>query len=436
MACLSMAARCGFRYSRPVVGQRWILHADMDAFYASVEQRERPELRGKPVIVGAHSARGVVAAASYEAREYGVRSAMPGFRARELCPHGVFLPGRMDLYVAVSAQVHEIFTAFTPVIQPLALDEAFLDVSGSLHFYAGPEHLGRALKQRVKDETQLNVSVGLASSKLVAKIACTLGKPDGLRVVEPAQEEALLAPLPIRKLWGVGPVTADKLRGFGIETIGDLATYDPTRLTAVVGRRAEQLRAWARGQDHSEVETDRTPKSCGEENTFATDVLDRDEVSAALTAHAEIVAARLRAAGLRGRTVTLKIKLAQRLGGRSSRNAGELLEPIYPILTRSRTLNVATQDARAIRATALELWDEAGLEVAVRLLGVSLSNLEPASAPLQLDLFGQQQRADRLGPALDAIQRRFGRGAIARAIDTPEKTTLSSHRKGPPKTGE
>src|SRR5690606_10522230 len=198
----------------------------MDAFYASVEQRERPELRGKPVIVGAHAARGVVAAASYEARQFGIRSAMPGFRARELCPDGVFLPGRMRLYAEVSAQVHAIFRDFTPQIEPLALDEAFLDISGSLHCYEGPEDLGRKVKARVEEHTQLDVSVGIASSKRVAKIACTLSKPDGLRVVEPGTERALLGPLHIRRLAGVGPVTAQKLEACGIRTIGDLAEAD------------------------------------------------------------------------------------------------------------------------------------------------------------------------------------------------------------------
>src|SRR5690606_18981872 len=179
----------------------------------------------------------------------------------------------------------------------------------------------------------------------------------------------------------------------------------------------------------SVVEGSRVPKSCGEESTFGSDVLDRALVSAALTAHAEAVAARLRASGLRGRTVTLKIKLGQRRGGRASRLAGEAAEPIYPSLTRSRTLNVATDDARLIRSTALSLWDEANVGVAVRLLGVSLSKLEAAAAPSQLDLFGQQQRADRLGPTLDAIKQRFGKGAIQRAVEAPEKTTLSTHRK-------
>ncbi len=423
-----LATSIGRRYVR-VVTTRWIVHADMDAFYASVEQRERPELRGKPVIVGANSARGVVSAASYEAREYGVHSAMPGFRAKELCPHGVFLPGRMALYSEVSAQVREVFENFTPQIQPLALDEAFLDVSGTMHFHDGPRALGEALKAQVKRRTQLNVSVGIASNKLVAKVACTLGKPNGLKVIAHGDESSLLAPLPIRKLWGVGPVTAGKLQAHGIRTIGELADFDLVRLSAIVGQRAAQFQAWARGRDDSTVQSDQVPKSCGEENTFAVDVIDRNEVSAALTAHAETVAARLRAASLRGRTVTLKIKLGSHSGRRAPRVAGEPGEPRYPLLSRSRSLDVATSDGKAIRDVALELWDQASVGVPVRLLGVSVSNLEPDAAPRQLDLFGQRQKADRLGPTLDEIRQRFGKAAIRRAVDEPEKTTIGLHRK-------
>src|SRR5690606_30270487 len=190
------------------------------------------------------------------------------------CPQGVYLPGRMELYVRVSAEVHEIFREFTPDIQPLSLDEAFLDVGGSMHFFDGPRALAAALKRRVKDELRLNVSVGIASSKLVAKIACTMGKPDGMWCVEPGAEREFLAPLPIRRLWGIGPVTAEKLRGLGIERIGDLAEYSPERLTSVLGRRAGQLQEWARGVDLSVVEGSRVPKSCGEESTFGSDVLD------------------------------------------------------------------------------------------------------------------------------------------------------------------
>lgn len=405
----------------------------MDAFYASVEQREDPSLRGLPVIVGGGNARGVVTAASYEARKFGVRSAMPGFRARQLCPHGVFLPGRMDLYVAASNAVREVFFEFTSEVEPLALDEAFLDVTGSLHFYSSPAALGKALKARVKERTDLVVSVGMGPNKLVAKLACTLGKPDGLNVVESSAVRSMMEPLPIRRLWGVGPVQASKLEQLGIDTIGVLAGYDPVQLRALLGKSAPVLQARARGEDPSPVETHREQKSCGEENTFETDVLDLSVVSAALTAHAEAVARRLRRAALRGRTVTLKIKLGTSRGTRAARTPGqdsESAEPRYPVLSRSRTLEQATSDAQLIRNVALQLWESARVKEPIRLLGVSVSNLEGAGAADQLDLFGNRERADRLGPTLDKIQERFGKGAIRRAVDEPAKISPSLNKRG------
>jgi DNA polymerase-4 len=409
-----------------VQAERWILHADMDAFYASIEQRDNPELRGKPVIVGATSKRGVVAAASYEARKFGVRSAMPGFRARELCPDGIFLPSNMAHYAAVSAEVHEVFLSFTPEIEPIALDEAFLDITGSLTLLGQPRVLAEKLKRAVRDRTALDVSVGVAPSKLVAKIACTLGKPNGLRIVAPGEVRALLDPLPIRRLWGVGPVLGAKLQALGIETFLDLSSYDPGRLAAVLGERAGELQRLARGEDERPVEAYREPKSYGEESTFESDVTARDVVTGALTAHAEAVARRLRHDDYAGRTVTVKAKLSRARGRRESRDAGATSEPYYPLVTRSRTLRQATNDGAAIRSVAIELWDEAKLGEPVRLLGVSLSNLEPAGG-LQLELF--QKPASALGKALDAITERFGERAITRAVERQEKLTPGRSRK-------
>jgi DNA polymerase-4 len=406
--------------------RRFILHADMDAFYASVEQRDHPELRGKPVIVGAGSKRGVVAAASYEAREFGVRSAMPGFRARELCPHGVFLPGNMAHYAAVSAQVHEIFLRFTSEIEPIALDEAFLDITGSLSLLGAPRKLAADLKRAVLDSTSLVVSVGVGPNKLVAKLACTLGKPDGLRVVEPEAVRALLDPLPIRRLWGVGPVLGAKLATLGIETFLDLSSYDPARLIAQLGERAPELQRLARGEDDRPVQAERAPKSYGEESTFETDVSARDRVTAALTAHAEAVARRLRHDDYAGRTVTLKAKLSRARGRREARDVSATTEPYYPLVTRSRTLPQATNDGALIRSVAVELWDEAKLDEPVRLLGVSLSNLERAGG-VQLELFKQPK--DALGKALDAITERFGERAISRAVERTEKLSPGRTRK-------
>jgi DNA polymerase-4 len=405
---------------------RWILHADMDAFFASVEQRDHPELRGRPVIVGATSARGVVAAASYEARHYGVHSAMPGFRAHELCPEGVFLPSDIAHYAAVSAEIHAVFARFTPLIEPVALDEAFLDITGSVRLFGGPGALARQLKQAVLEQTELSVSVGVAPNKLVAKIACSLGKPDGLRIVHPREVERLLADLPVRRLWGVGPVLGEQLEGLGIHTCKELALYPTKQLGRVLGERAAELQDLARGVDPRPVEPDREPKSYGEENTFETDVSARDTVTAVITAHAEAVARRVRRDGYRGRTVTLKAKLGRARGQRVSRSERGESEPKYPLVTRSRTLRQPTDDDARIREVAIALWDAAAIREPIRLLGVSLSGLEPAESR-QLSLFPDKK--ERLGAALDAIQDRFGRDAIGRAVATPHKITHGRQKK-------
>lgn len=406
---------------------RTVLHADMDAFYASIEQRDRPELRGKPVIVGGAEARGVVSAASYEARRFGVRSAMPGFEARRLCPHGVFLPPDMARYAAVSADVHRAFEQFTPQIEPLALDEAFLDISGSLALFGEPNVLAAELKARVKSATGLIVSVGVASNKLVAKIACRLGKPDGLRVVPPGAEAALLAPLEIRYLWGVGPVLGDRLTALGLRTIGDLARAPLELVARGAGDRARYFSELARGVDTRPVVADRAPKSIGEESTFARDVTASDAVLEAIVAHAEEIARRLRGAGYVGACVTLKVKLGQAREPRSGAGrVGPLREPDYPLLTRQRSLGCGTCDGQTIAQTARELWNEAQIREPVRLIGVSVSALT-AQANQQLELFAP--RRPQIGPTLDAIRSRFGAGKIGRAASAPDKVSPSLRRK-------
>jgi DNA polymerase IV len=401
----------------------------MDAFYASIEQRDRPELRGKPVIVGASSARGVVAAASYEARAFGVRSAMPGFRARELCPDGIFLPSDMAKYSAASAEVHAVFEQFTPLIEPIALDEAFLDVTQSAHLFGGPVELARTLKAKVQERVGLVVSCGLAVNKLVAKIACRLGKPDGLYWVPPDQTRALLAPLPLRWLWGVGPVTEAALRETGLSTLGELAEADPRALRSALGDRAAALIALARGEDDRPVEAELAAKSYGEENTFERDISDRETVTQALTSHAQAVARRLRHDSVQGRTVTVKIKLARARSTALSRVFAKE-GPNYPLLTRSKTLPQATDDGAAIRKIAIALWDAAAIDEPVRLLGVSVSQLSDA-AETQLDLFASDEviRARKLGPAVDHIRERFGAGAIRQGTGDPEKLTPSMRKK-------
>ena len=398
---------------------RWILHADMDAFFASVEQRDDPSLRGRPVIVGATSARGVVAAASYEARRFGVRSAMPGFQARQLCPQGVFLPCDMGRYVAVSAQVREVFERFTPEVEPLALDEAFLDITASVNLFGGVLPLARALKQGVREATALAVSVGVAPSKLVAKIACTLGKPDGLRLVEPDQVQALLRPLPVRRLWGVGPKTAERLERVGLKTCAELADAPLGRLERIVGQEAVILQQLARGVDGRPVQANSDPHSYGEVNTFEVDLDETTQITDVLRAHSDAVTRRLRRDGWRARTVTLRVKPAAKVRGAGGNP--------YRLLAKSRTLTESVDDGFAVGKLAVELWAELGLREPVRLLGVACSNLEPAS---QLSLLPSTRPAtERVGPVLDAIEARFGRGSIRRGPDAPGKLTPSIQRK-------
>ncbi|HEY2734062.1 MAG TPA: DNA polymerase IV [Polyangiales bacterium] len=411
------------------MSERIILHADMDAFFASIEERDHPELRGRAVIVGAVSPRGVVAAASYEARKFGVRSAMPGFRARELCPHGVFLPSDIQKYARVSAQVHAVFEEFTPLIEPLALDEAFLDISGSLGLYGGARELARRLKERVREETELIVSCGIGPNKLIAKIACSLGKPDGLYSVSAADSGGFLDALPLRRLFGVGPVSEHALLSAGFSTLGDIARADRRALQAVVGDRAEALIRLARGEDDRPVEAGREAKSYGEENTFEEDQRGGSVVTQALTAHAHAVARRLRSDGVAGRTITLKVRLARRDGHSRDRNSQTLDSPRYPLRTRSRSLTDPTDDAALIRKIALELWESAQFG-SVRLVGISVSQLSSVAAN-QLDLFAADGggRSAKLGPALDAIRARFGEQAIHVATRQPDKITPSSRKK-------
>jgi DNA polymerase-4 len=398
------------------------------------------------VIVGAVSARGVVAAASYAARKFGVRSAMPGFRARALCPQGVFLPSDIRKYAAVSEQVHEVFEEFTPVIEPLALDEAFLDVTASVHLFGGPRELAAALKARVREAVDLPISCGVAPNKLVAKLACSLGKPDGLYCVAPNEVRALLEPLPVRRLFGVGPVTERALVNAGFRTFADLANADVHTLSAIAGERAEELIRLARGDDDRPVEADRAPKSYGEENTFEQDQRWGDTLSNAVTAHAHAVARRLRRDALRGRTITLKVRLATRHaadgGGtvaRWSEGGAQAAHPFidawrYPLRTRSFSLGEPTDDAAVIRRVAIELWHKSGIEESIRLVGISVSNLSEARDE-QLTLFGGSAadggdaRAAKLGPALDAIRSRFGESAIRVGSGAPGKITPSGRKK-------
>lgn len=386
---------------------RVILHADMDAFYASIEQRDDPALRGKPVIVGGTGLRGVVAAASYEAREFGVHSAMPTAEARRRCPHGIFLRGSMSRYVAESKRIFEIFRRFTPVVQGLSLDEAFLDLTGTDRLQGPAADVGVRLRQTVQTELDLAVSVGIAPVKMVAKVASDLAKPNGLFEVRPADLTTFLEPLSIRRLWGVGPVAEKHLRRLGYTTVGDLMGEDPVRLQRRLGEWGVRMARLARSQDFAEVEPYREPVSMSEENTFGGDVCDRGVLDSTIVTHSESVARRLRRDRWLARTVVLKLKLSRRThdGPRG-----------YPLLTRRVTLECSTDDGTVIAAAARAQLARAALDEPIRLLGVGVTNLE-AQAREQLDLFGRGEgraKRRRLNRALDELADRFGADAVVR----------------------
>src|SRR3954468_11052467 len=342
---------------------RRILHVDMDAFYASVEQRDNPSLKGVPVAVGGDpSGRGVVAAASYEARAFGVRSAIPMSRAVRLCPQLVIVRPAFERYRAVSNMVFEIFRGITPLVEPLSLDEAYLDVTDNAWGETLGMHVAQRLKQAIRDRTGLTASAGVAPNKFLAKIASGWHKPDGLTVIAPERVESFLQGLPIDALWGVGPVTASKLRAHGIEKLVDVRARPIEELRGLVGSAAEWLRQLAHGIDERPVEPNRARKSVGSENAFARDLLGTDEIRRAVEEMARDVAGWLTRKGVFGRTVTLKIRYSD-----------------FTTLTRSHSEPRATQnaDAIAIRALALLEKTEAG-ERPVRLLGVSVHNLQDA----------------------------------------------------------
>ena len=339
---------------------------DMDAFYASVEQRDDPSLRGQPVVVGGDpTRRGVVAAASYEARAFGVRSAIPMARAVRLCPHLKIVRPDFGRYKAVSEQIFALFRAVTQLVEPLSLDEAYLDVSENSWGEPLGVNVARRLKRQIHDETGLTASAGVAPNKFLAKIASGWKKPDGLAVIAPDRVEQFLRDLPIDALWGVGPVTARKLRAVGVQRLVDVRTVDRTTLGTAVGSQADWLRQLAQGIDDRPVVPDRIRKSCGTENTYATDLVDTRKIQDELAAMARDNAEWLQEKGLLARTVTIKVRYAD-----------------FSTITRSHTREMATNDPEDIRRRALQLVErtEAG-RVPVRLLGVSLHNLvDPASS--------------------------------------------------------
>lgn len=379
---------------------RVILHVDMDAFYASIEQRDDAALRGRPVIVGGTGGRGVVAAASYEVRAFGVRSAMPMREALRRCPQAVCVQPRMSHYQAISRQIFAIFNEFTPLVQGLSLDEAFLDVSAGATLDGDGEQVARQVKRRVRERTGLAASVGVAPNKLVAKIASDLEKPDGLVVVSAAEVNAVLDPLPVRRLSGLGAKTAARVEALGIRTLGQLRLADAARLRTVFGRHAELVRQRAAGIDDRPVVPDRDEKQISAEETFDADIAEPARLRSELVQLADRIGARLRAKGLTASCVVVKIRRGD-----------------FATCTRQRHFEPPTQETQVLTTIALELfesWRASEPGSALRLLGVGVSGLAPAS---QLELFTvpQTTRNRQLDATVDRIRERFGRVAVARA---------------------
>jgi len=381
---------------------RYIVHADMDAFYAAVEQRDFPAYRGKPVVVGADpkggKGRGVVSACSYEARKFGIHSAMPISLAYRKCPGAVFLPPDQDKYVRVSREIFEILKRFSPDIEPISIDEAFIDITGSYHLFTSPGNTCRKIKEAIKKETGLTVSIGLAPNKMTAKIASDIGKPDGLVIVNKNELLNFLHPLPVEKLWGVGKKTKEDLKKNGINIIGDLARQDRLRFIRQFGKAGEHVWNLANGIDPRDVEAAPGAKSISNEYTFEVDVADLDKILDVLMRLSEKVSRRLRKEGLTGRTITLKIRFSD-----------------FKTFTRATTLNVPTNFIEDIYQTCVSKIKGFDLhKKKVRLIGVHVSNLAGSSD--QLGLFESNpsslDKKEKLHQALGKIKDKFGEKAI------------------------
>lgn len=395
--------------------RRWIMHVDMDAFFASVEQLDHPDYKGHPVIVGGLSSRGVVATASYEARKFGVHSAMPISRAKKLCPQGIFVYPNMARYKEISHVIHKVMEEFTPLIEPLSLDEAFLDVTGITHKFTGPKALGRAIKDRVFAETGLVISAGLAPNKFLAKLASDLDKPDGLVVIPYGKECESLANLPIKRIWGVGPSTERRLKNGGFLLIKDIqALSDEKPLVPYVGNQARRIWELARGIDERPVEPDRQIQSVGNEETYESDVEDPAVIDLELHYFANRVAKRLRKYGLMGHTVSIKVRYND-----------------FKTISRQKRLDSATDQERIIYDTSVLLWNKLMRERTgvpfvqahtsildmpikpIRLLGVTVSGLSTEGI-VQEDLFSIEadEKEEKLSTVLDSLASKFGENAI------------------------
>ena len=374
---------------------RWIMHIDMDAFFASVEQLDNPELKGKPLIVGGQSCRGVVSTCSYEARKFGVHSAMPMVEARRLCPHAEFLPGRMWRYEEVSREIMRIFHEEAPLVEQLSIDEAFLDVSGMERLHKDVRNVGWRIKERIKNEIGLTCSVGLAPNKFLAKMASDLQKPDGFTVITHEKARSFIAPLPVTKIFGIGGAAKQMLTQFGIATIGQLANADRSILQKVFGKNADKVQHLAMGLDDRPVIPETAPKSIGRETTFEKDLYTFEDCKAAILELSGQTGFRLRNKGYSGRTVTLKVKFKD-----------------FKIITRSISSEGDISCDEEIFSLAVKLLKDVAYENGVRLLGVTVSNLQDGSCGSLC--FEENTKLLQRNAAVDNLKKRFGENIIAR----------------------
>lgn len=378
--------------------RRWIMHVDMDAFFASVEQRDDPALQGKPVIVGGKSRRSVVATASYEARAFGVHSAMPLSQAKRLCPHGCFVAPRFEAYREASDAIHQVMLHYADAYEPISLDEAFLDISGMGNQYPTLGAIGRAIKEEIRSAVHLTASVGIAPNKFLAKMASDMKKPDGLCIIPYSREREVLAPLPVRRLWGVGEVTEKKLLAAGFRTIADIQEAPPEKLSALLGNQGTLLKDLSFGIDDRPVVSSRQVKSIGDESTYEYDLTDRQKIDREIAIHSDIVAQRLRRHDLAARTISLKIRFAS-----------------FKTIMRSLSLEEGTNLQETIDSTCQTLLSRIPLTEGIRLIGVTASNL---GAPLSIpSLFSDaEDKRARAAKAMDSIQQKYGRKALQKGF--------------------
>ncbi len=370
----------------------------MDAFFASVEQLDNPSLRGKPVLVGHDGPRGVVAAASYESRKFGCRSALPMAIAKRLCPQAIIVPVRMHRYLEMSDRVFAIFDEFSPLVEPLSVDEAFLDLNGTERLQGAPEAVARRMKKRIRDETKLTASIGVAPNKFLAKLASDLEKPDGLTIVHAEDVDHILPPLPVSKLWGIGRVTEAKLESVGIRTIADLRRVPRELLERHLGSEAERYWNLAHGIDHRVVTPDRDAKSIGHEQTFEVNVADPDEIRVVLMDQVEHVAQRLRKHGIQARGISLKIRYGD-----------------FQTITRSRTLATSTNSTQELWQAARDVFNEWPFQP-VRLIGVSAERLSSGDEQMPLFTDPERERQKKLDAVADQINQKFQKRTIGRGV--------------------